>query len=96
MHQRRLRRYTKSKKNNQAIDKLFLLEKEMAQKGYDDVFLALMGHDNEKVRLSAAAACLQFNTYSDKAIEILKNIQYSSDSTYRFEAEMILKTNNVQ
>ncbi len=87
----------KVRKNNRAMDKLILLKKEMQKSGCQDILLELLHHDHERVRMSAAATCLEWGVHLLEAVSVLRTIMlYSSDSTYRFNAKMILQTQRTE
>lgn len=86
----------KVRKNNRAMNKLLLLRREMQKNECQDILFKLLRHEHERVRMSAAAACLEMNVYAIEATEVLRNImQLSGDVTYRFNAKMLLQKYNL-
>ena len=53
----------------------------------------LLTHEDERVRLNAAAACLRRQLCYDEAVETLREIEArSTDGTLGLAAKMLLKT----
>ena len=83
----------KSIVHNTAARKLYKLEIEMKQYDCEEVLHKLLSHEDDRVKLSASAICLRNNVIVDQAIPVLRNVmQFSSDPTFRFSAEMLLKS----
>lgn len=86
--------YTDKRKvmaHNKAMDKLLLLEEEMITTDCSDDLTKLLRHDDERVRLNAAAMCLRHGLMGDAAEQTLSELTKCSDKTISFAAEMLLK-----
>ena len=84
----------KVKIHNKAMKNLIQIQREITNdiKNGAVVLIKLLEHDNEKVRLNAAAQCLQIGIQQEKAIEVLKKIENNStDKLCQLDARMILK-----
>lgn len=83
---------SKVKANNAAMTKQRKLRSEIQRNGKEEVLSTLLNHEDDRVQLSAAAACLDLNVYVEQAILTLKRIsKASNDPTFRFSAKMLLK-----
>ena len=79
----------KLRAHNRAMDTLEKLEAELTV----HELRALLTHEDERVRLSAAAACLRRQLCYDEAVETLREIEaHSTDGTLGLAAKMLLKT----
>ena len=84
----------KVKKHNVASKKLGKLQDEMKLNISEDTWCVLLNHEDDRVKLNAAAACLQSEILIDQAVRTLKKIIHTSyDSTIRFSAKMLLDNN---
>ena len=82
----------KIKKHNAACKKLKILQEEMRQHIHEDVFLSLLDHEDDRVKINAAAFCLQLGILVEKSILTLKKlIDTPDDSTICFSAKMLLQ-----
>lgn len=82
----------KLRDHNKAIKKLMLLGEEMKQIDCTDVFIRLLVHEDERVRLGAAWFGLDIGCLTQKSIDVLREIiEKSEDSTIAFAAKMQLK-----
>lgn len=83
---------SKVKANNAAMAKLRKLRSEIQKNSKEEILSTLLNHEDDRVQLSAAAACLDLNVYVEQAILTLKRIsKASNDPTFRFSAKMLLK-----
>ena len=83
----------KVKVHNAATKKLLKIEKEMMQYDCNEILHRLLSHEDDRVKIKASAICLRNNVIVDQAIPVLRNVmQFSSDPTFRFSAEMLLKS----
>ena len=79
----------KLRAHNRAMDTLAKLETELTA----HELRQLLTHEDERVRLNAAAACLRRKLCYDEAVETLREIEaHSSDGTLGLAAKMLLKT----
>lgn len=81
----------KVRAHNAAMDKLLQLEVEMITTDCSDDLANLLRHDDERVRLNAAAMCLRHGLMGDAAEQTLSELTKCSDKTICFAAEMLLK-----
>lgn len=82
----------KVRAHNKAMDKLLLLEEEMITTDCSDDLAKLLRHDDERVRLSAAAMCLRHGLMGDAAEQTLSELTKCSDKAIAFSADMLLKS----
>ena len=79
----------KLRAHNRAMDILAKLEAELTA----HELRQLLTHEDERVRLNAAAACLRRQLCYDEAVETLREIEArSTDGTLGLAAKMLLKT----
>ena len=79
----------KLRAHNRAMDTLAKLEAELTA----HELRQLLTHEDERVRLNAAAACLRRQLCYDEAVETLREIEArSTDGTLGLAAKMLLKT----
>lgn len=87
--------YTDKKKvkaHNTAVAKLESVFEEMKQNDALHVLSELLKHEDDTVKLNAAAYCLKSDLYCQTAIGVVKKIENSSeDDTLRLSAKMLLK-----
>ena len=82
----------KVKAHNTAAAKLEGILGELKQNDALQVLSELLEHDDDTVKLNAAACCLKASLYCDEATNILKKIARSSDDkALQFSAKMLLK-----
>ena len=81
----------KVRAHNKAMDTLLKLETEMIKADCSDDLDKLLRHDDERVRLSAAAMCLRYDLMSGAAEQTLTVQTMCSDKTIGLAAEMLLK-----
>ena len=82
----------KVKKHNEASKKLKKLQDEMKQNLSDDVLYLLLNHEDDRVKVNAAAFCLNSEGLVARSILTLKKIiDVSDDSTICFSAKMLLQ-----
>lgn len=82
----------KVKKHNAALRKLNKLQDELKQNVSEEILYALLGHEDDRVRVNAASFCLQSKILVEQAVLTLeKIIDVSDDSTICFSAEMLLQ-----
>ncbi len=81
----------KVRTHNEAMDKLSQLEAEMIKADCTGDLTMLLRHDDERVRLSAAAMCLRHGLMDGVAEQALTELTKCSDKTIGFAAEMVLK-----
>lgn len=82
----------KVRNHNVAWKKLIKLEEEMRQTGDDATLQRLLNHENERVKLNAAAFCLQLEILVEKSVLILKEVLDNSDDwTSAVSAKMLLQ-----
>ena len=82
----------KVKKHNAASKKLNKLQEEMKQNVSEDILYVLLNHEDDRVKVNAAAFCLQSEILVDQSVRSLeKVINGSADSTICFSAKMVLK-----
>lgn len=77
--------------HNAAMGKLLKLEKEMIKTDCSGDFAELLRHEDERVRLNAAAMCLRHGLMCDAAEQTLTELTKCSDNTIAFSANMLLK-----
>ena len=83
----------KVKEHNLASKKKKQLQEEMKNIGCVEILENLLCHEDDRVKINAAALCLEMRVFIEKASLVLKNImESSSDTTLRFSARMILQT----
>ncbi len=69
------------------------LQDEMKNIGRVEILENLLCHEDDRVKINAAALCLEMRVFIEKASLVLKNImESSSDTTLCFSARMILQT----
>jgi len=79
----------KLKAHNKAMDTLAKLETEITA----HEFQRLLTHEDERVRLNAAAACVRRKLCYDEALAALGEIEaHSPDGTLSLAAKMVLRT----
>ncbi len=77
------------KAHNRAMDTLAKLETELTA----HEFQQLLTHEDERVRLNAAAACLRRKIFCEEAAAVLREIEaHSDDGTLSLAAKMVLRT----
>ena len=82
----------KIKKHNAAFKKLKRAQEEMKHNVGEDVMDMLLNHEDDRVKVNAAAFCLQSGILIDQAVITLKKIiDMSDDSTTCFDAKMLLQ-----
>ena len=82
----------KVKAHNAASKKLRELQEEMKGCDIAATLEMLLSHEDERVRVNAAALCLEMKVLFEKAVLTLKNVINSSgDPTILFSAKMILQ-----
>ena len=82
----------KVKKNNTAFKKLNKLQDEMKQNVNEEIWCALLDHEDDRVKVNAAAFCLQSKILVEQATFALeKVIDVSDDWSICLSAEMLLK-----
>lgn len=82
----------KIKKHNAASKKLKSVQEEMKHNVGEDVMDMLLNHEDDRVKVNAAAFCLQSGILIDQAVITLKKIiDMSDDSTICFGAKMLLQ-----
>lgn len=86
--------YTDKKKieeHNTSAKKIWQLKDEMKSQGCLSVLDPLLEHDDDRVKINAAALCLELDVFQDKAKIVLEQIyKCSGDSTLSFSAKMLL------
>lgn len=79
----------KLRAHNKAMDNLAKLEAEMTPSD----FLRLLVHEDERVRLNAAAACVRRKLCYDEAVATPEEVEaHSPDGTLSLAAKMVLRT----
>ena len=80
--------------HNRATKKLLEIQEEMKETdNLEDILNDLLNHGDDRVKINAAALCLEMRVFIEKASLVLKNImESSSDTTLCFSARMILQT----
>ena len=82
----------KVKKHNTASKKLKKLQNEMKQNISEDVLYALIGHEDDRVKVNAASFCLHSEILTRQAVITLRKIiNASNDETICFSAKMLLQ-----
>ena len=82
----------KIKKHNAASKKLKRAQEEMKHNVGEDVLYMLLNHEDDRVKVNAAAFCLQSDLLIDQAVITLKKIiDMSDDSTICFAAKTLLQ-----
>ena len=85
----------KVKKHNAALKKLNNLRDEMKQNVSEEIVHMLLNHDDDRVKVNAAAFCLQSKILIEQAFFTLeKIINISDDSSICFSAKMLLQNAN--
>ena len=85
----------KVKRNNVAAKKLYEMRDEMMKNVSDDMLLALLNHEDDRVKVNAAYFCLHSKVLIEQSILTLeKIIADSNDSTICFDAKMLLQQYN--
>lgn len=78
--------------HNVATYKLQQLQSEMEQTDCKKVLCQLLSHEDDRVKINAAAFCLHTQIFTDKASCVLnKIIESSDDPTLCFSAKMVLQ-----
>ena len=82
----------KIKVHNAASKKLESLQAKLKGDDSTEMLNLLLCHEDDRVKINAAAQCLRINALVDRAIFTLENLVVSSDDpTMRFTAKMILQ-----
>ena len=82
----KVRMHNKSMKEINQISDAIMLD------DLSDMFIRLMEHPDEMVRMNAAAKCLQFGLFTEKAKFVLLNIiDFSNDESIRFSCKNIIR-----
>lgn len=85
----------KVKAHNTASKELRQLQDEMKQIDSEKILCMLLNHKDDRVKVNAAALCLQMNVLVDNAVLALKKIiDVSNDATMRLSAKMLLQSVN--
>ena len=80
------------KEHNTAMKKLNKLQGEMKQNVNEEIWCALLDHEDDRVKVNAASFCLQSKILVEQAVVVLeKVIDVSDDSTICLSAEMLLR-----
>ena len=83
---------TKVMAGNAAHKKLKQLQDEMKQIDSTEVLLALLSHEDDRVKLNAASFCLQTDILVRQSVSVLKKIiKKSDDPTIAFSAKTVLQ-----
>ena len=86
----------KVRKHNVASKKLLVLQEEMKKNADEEVLYALLGHEDDRVKLNAASFCLLLGLLIEPSVLTLKKLANDSDdSTICFSAKMLLETHNI-
>lgn len=86
----------KIRRHNAASKKLLALQEEMKKNADEEVLYALLGHEDDRIKLNAASFCLQLGLLTEPSILALKKVaDDSGDSVIRFSAKMLLQTHNI-
>lgn len=86
----------KVRKHNAASKKLLALQEEMKKNADEEVLYALLGHEDDRVKLNAASFCLQLGLLIEPSVLTLKKLANDSDdSTICFSAKMLLETHKI-
>lgn len=86
----------KVRKHNVASKKLLALQEEMKKNADEEVLYALLGHEDDRVKLNAASFCLQLGLLTEPSVLALKKVaDDSGDTVIRFSAKMLLQTHNI-
>ena len=81
----------KVKAHNSAVNKLYKLQMKMKETDCEEILKMLLSHEDDRVKISSAAMCLQERILVDTATLTLKEIVNASrDSILAFSAEMLL------
>lgn len=82
----------KVKKHNAALKKLNKLQDEMKQNVNEEIWCALLDHEDDRVKVNTASFCLQSKILVEQAaLALEKVIDVSDDSTICLSAEMLLQ-----
>ena len=85
------------RKHNRSMKKLSHLYHEVEKEKDKSIYLDLLKHENESVRITAAAHCLGFGVYIPIAKMVLNEIaKKSTNSVEAFNAQAILDVYNEQ
>lgn len=80
----------KLKIHNSSMKKLRRLQDEIVESGETEILKKLLFHEDERVRLNAASACL--GLFPREAEKVLKElVDRASDPSIAFSARMLLK-----
>ena len=86
---------TKVRTHNAASKKLRQLQTEMEQNVSSDIWYTLLNYEDDRVKVNAAAFCLQKEILTEQAINVLKKITvFSEDPTISLSAKMLLQSVN--
>lgn len=86
----------KIRRHNAASKKLLALQEEMKKNADEEALYALLGHEDDRVKLNAASFCLQLGLLTEPSVLALKKVaDDSGDSVIRFSAKMLLQTHNI-
>lgn len=82
----------KVKAHNAASKKLRRLLDTMRRQDSEEVLCRLLDHDEERVRVNAASACLQLGVAEARAVSVLRKLAAASDDpTIGLAAQMLLQ-----
>ena len=86
----------KVRKHNVASKKILALQEEMKKNADEEVLYALLGHEDDRVKINAASFCLLLGLLIEPSVLTLKKLANDSDdSTICFSAKMLLETHNI-
>ncbi len=84
---------SKVKKHNVASKRLQQLKAEMKTIDCIDMLDMLLSHEDDRVKINAAALCIEMSVLTERAASILKAIiEFSKDRTLQFSAKMLLQS----